>query len=304
MTSISLTGGNGFVGMNLIPYLTERGHNVGIISRKDLNDIKNIGVGDSTAIVHLAGKAHDVKNANDPDEYFKINFELTTQLYDAFLKSNAKKFIFISSVKSCADSISGTLTEDYIPSPRTDYGKSKLLAEEYIRKQQLPEGKSYFILRPCMIHGPGNKGNLNLLYKVVQIGLPYPLAAFENKRSFLSIINLNLIIEKILSSSNNIESGVYNVSDDDALSTNRVIELIAYNSNVKPRLWKVSPRLIQLFTKFGDKFNLPLNSERLRKLTETYVVSNKKIKTALDIKELPISSEQGLVLTIKSFQNK
>ena len=52
------------------------------------------------------------------------------------------------------------------------------------------DGKKVYILRPCMIHGPGNKGNLNLLYGVVSKGMPWPLGAFENRRSFTSIGNL------------------------------------------------------------------------------------------------------------------
>src|SRR5690606_40901886 len=63
----------------------------------------------------------------------------------------------------------------------------KLMAEEYILSKPLPDNKRVYIIRPCMIHGPGNQGNLNLLYKVVEKGIPWPLAAFENKRSFLSI---------------------------------------------------------------------------------------------------------------------
>ena len=86
----------------------------------------------------------------------------------------------------------GILTEDTIPNPKTHYGISKLQAENYILDQKLPEGKRVYILRPCMIHGPGNKGNLNLLYTLVKKGFPWPLGAFENQRSFLSIDNFQI----------------------------------------------------------------------------------------------------------------
>ena len=120
----------------------------------------------TTSIVHLAGKAHDIKNASNPEEYYETNFELTKRLYDAFLKSNAKKFIFISSVKAAADKVDGILTEDILPNPETHYGLSKLKAEEYILSQELPADKAYYIIRPCMIHGHGNKGNLNLCIRL------------------------------------------------------------------------------------------------------------------------------------------
>ncbi|MDP4679990.1 MAG: nucleoside-diphosphate-sugar epimerase, partial [Cyclobacteriaceae bacterium] len=104
------------------------------------------------------------------------------------------------------------------------------MTEEYIQSQPLPQGKSYYILRPCMIHGPGNKGNLNLLYKLISNGIPYPLAAFENKRSFLSVENLCFVIRELLER-DDIPSGIYNVSDDEVLSSNTLIKLIAKASD-------------------------------------------------------------------------
>src|SRR5690606_25548025 len=138
---------------------------------------------------------------------------------------------------------------------------------EYLLSKKLPGGKRLFILRPCMIHGPGNKGNLNLLYKIVKLGIPYPLGAFQNKRSFLSIENLLFIINSILADSS-IKGGVYNLADDDPLSTTEVIEIIAKASHVKARIWTIFPSFISTLAKLGDKIHLPLNSERLKKLTE------------------------------------
>ena len=108
-----------------------------------------------------------------------------------------------------------------------------------------------------MIHDPGNKGNLNLLYKLISKGIPYPLAAFENKRSFLSVENLFFVIRELLER-NDIPSGVYNISDNEALSTNELIKLIAAASHKKPLLWKISPGLIRSLAKLGDILKLPL----------------------------------------------
>lgn len=293
---ILITGSTGFVGRNLIDYLS-------IINRINIKslDLRKIDweIADANAIVHLAGKAHDLKKASNPDEYYQINFELTKKLYDAFLVSETKKFIFISSVKGAADSVNDVLTESAIPNPQTHYGKSKLMAEEYIQNQPLPAGKSYYILRPCMIHGPGNKGNLNLLYKFVEKGIPYPLAAFENKRSFLSVKNLCFVIRNMLEKE--IPSGVYNVADDEALSTNEVVSILAKSIDKKPKLWAVPSKWIQFVAKIGDKIKLPLNTERLNKLTENYVVSNAKVKNALG-EDLPLSAQDGLKITASSFR--
>mgnify|MGYP001788509843 CR=1 FL=1 len=295
--SILLTGSTGFVGKNILSHL--KNLHFKILSRAQLINIEINVLLDVDTIVHLAGKAHDLKRTSNPNEYYQTNFELTKNLYDAFLKSNATKFIFISSVKAAVDSLESVLTEDYIPNPKTHYGKSKLMAEEYIQSQTLPSGKFYYILRPCMIHGPGNKGNLNLLYKFVEKGIPYPLAAFENKRSFLSIENLCFIVEKLIEK--RIPSGIFNLADDVPLSTNDLVLQMAKSLNKSFSLWHIPQNIIK--TMVGDKLRLPLNTHRLNKLTENYLVSNLKIKAAIN-ESLPLSSKEGIKITLNSFQDK
>lgn len=292
---IAITGTTGFVGRNLVNYLDE----IRTINRDDLRTASSASLKGVGSIVHLAGKAHDLAQASIPQEYYNVNFELTKKLYDAFLNSDARQFIFISSVKAAADCPDGILTENDYPKPKTDYGKSKLMAEQYIQSQTLPDGKSFFILRPCMIHGPGNKGNLNLLYQVVRKGIPYPLAGFHNKRSFLSVENLCFVIKELIERTD-IASGVYQVADDESLSTNEVVSILSVSVNKKPRLWKIPPHIVQRVASLGDILHLPLTTERLSKLTESYVVSNKKIKQAIK-KELPLTARKGLELTADSF---
>jgi nucleoside-diphosphate-sugar epimerase len=251
------------------------------------------------AIIHLAGKAHDLKKVSSPKDYYESNFELTKQLFDAFLASEVAVFIFMSTVKAAADVVDGTLTETYVSNPKTHYGIAKQQAENYLLSKELPQGKRLYILRPCMIHGPGNKGNLNLLYQLVSKGLPWPLGAFENQRSFLSVENLCFVIQELLVQEN-IASGVFNVADDDALSTNDLIALIAQSQNKKARILSISPQLIRGVAKIGDVFHLPLHTERLQKLTESYVVSNAKIVKTIG-QSLPKGAKEGLLKTFVSF---
>lgn len=295
---VTITGATGFVGQNLSKYL-ER-HNVAVKTlslRQD--DWENTVDGDSQAIIHLAGKAHDTKNTSAASEYFEINTELTKKLFDIFLQSDVKDFLYFSSVKAAADTVEGVLTEETIPDPQTPYGQSKLQAEEYILSKTLPENKRVFIIRPCMIHGPGNKGNLNLLFAVVKKGIPYPLAAYKNKRSFCSIDNLCFAVEQIITQP--VSSGIYQFADDEALSTNELIVLIGESLSKKISLWNVPKGLINSIAKVGDVAKLPLNSERLKKLTEDYVVSNEKIVKAIG-KPFPVSAREGLMKTLKSFK--
>lgn len=297
--NILVTGSTGFVGSNLQLYLKEI-YNFNSLSIRYIPDqVFNI---EADAIIHLAGKAHDLKKTTTPQDYYEANFELTKQLFDAFLASKAEVFIFMSTVKAVADVVDGILTEDFIPNPVTHYGIAKHKAEEYILSKELPKNKRVYILRPCMIHGPGNKGNLNLLYQLVAKGLPWPLGAFENQRSFLSIENLCFVVKELLSNEK-IPSGIYQIADDKSLSTNELIKLLGESLGKKSIVWNVNAPFIKALAKFGDYSYSPLNSERLQKLTENYVVSNKKIILALG-KPLPISSNVGLKITFDSFLKK
>lgn len=294
-----LTGSSGFLGKSLLNYLESTIIDIHCLKREELDCRNLIQFDTNSSIVHLAGKAHDLKKVLNPEEYYKVNYGLTKHLYDIFLKSNASKFIFISSVKAVADTLLHSLTENHLPSPQTYYGKSKLMAEEYIRSQPLPRGKSYYILRPCMIHGPGNKGNLILLYNLVSNEFPWPLGNFENTRSYLSIENLCFVVRELIEREDML-SGVYNLADDVPLSTNEVINMIATSKGKKVKILNLNRKLIRWLALVGNLLRLPLNSERLKKLTESYVVSNTKIKTALG-KPLPVSSKEGLMRTFQFF---
>jgi nucleoside-diphosphate-sugar epimerase len=310
--NLLITGVHGFVGTDLVQSLKQR-HEIygvdivspekeGIVKTFSWNELDKIPEIDT--IIHLAGKAHDTKNKSEAKTYFDVNFGLTKKIFDYFLQSNAKQFIFFSSVKAAADSVEGdVLTEDVIPHPIGPYGESKIAAENYINFQfsilnsQL---KKCYILRPCMIHGPGNKGNLNLLSNIAGKGIPWPLGAFENKRSFMNSWNLSYIIEQFIL--RNPESGIYHLADDEAVSINELISLIAESQGKKAKILKLNKISITMLARWGDRLKLPLNSERLRKLTENYIVSNQKMKTALGIEQLPVDVRTGLERTLETFK--
>ena len=304
MKHLLVTGFSGFVGKNCREYF-EGSSEIKIVPF-DRHEFSLIGeqsaqFSNIDAVLHLAGKAHDLKNTDSSQEYYEVNTELTKRIFNSFLASDANVFITLSSVKAVADQVGGELIEQHQPNPVTHYGKSKLLAEQYIFSKEIPEGKRVYVLRPCMIHGPGNKGNLNLLYKIVSKNIPWPLGAFENMRSFCSIDNLMFIFKELIERQD-IPSGIYNVADDEPLSTNDLIGLIAQSQNRNPKLWNISRKFIGWVASIGDKLHLPLNTERLQKLTSSYVVNNAKIKAAIG-KPLPVSSREGLLKTFKSFNS-
>lgn len=300
-----ITGNKGFVGFNLTNYLISLNKAVLGVSRNPIE--KEVGYKDLTievlnqskAFIHLAGKAHDLKKTSQDDEYFQVNTALTKTLFDQFLKSDCEVFIYMSSVKAAADFVDDILTEEVIPNPVTVYGKSKLAAENYILSQEIPESKRVYILRPCMIHGPNNKGNLNLLYSFVSKGIPYPFGKYHNKRSFVSVDNLCFIMNELIDTTK-IPSGIYNIADDESLSTNSLVKIIGEVVKRPAKILKTPKFIISIIAKFGDVFPLPINTERLQKLTENYEVSNAKIKKAMQ-KELPLSATEGIKKTIASF---
>ena len=307
MEKLLVTGITGFVGQNLKKYTEISSlYNLIGISRKaegkqtkSYQDLTPDFWNQTSTFIHLAGKAHDLKNTSEDEDYFEVNTELTKKLFDQFLRSTCETFIYMSSVKAVADEVAGVLDESLIPSPVTAYGKSKLAAEEYILSQKLPKGKRVYILRPCMIHGPNNKGNLNLLYHFVKKGIPYPFGSFENKRSFVFIDNLCFVIKELIENKD-ITSGVYNISDGQTLSTNELVKTMGEVLQKPVTILKIPKLLVRGITKIGDFLPLPVNSERLQKLTENYVVSNRKIIEAIG-KELPFTAREGLRKTIGSF---
>ena len=332
---ILITGVHGFVGSNLVKALS-KDHIIygldiisplkeGIRFTFGWDNLDDGQIPDVDAIIHLAGKAHDTKNQTVADVYFKVNRDLTIKIFDYFCEHpSIKKFVFFSTAKAAADKVDGVLTEDIVPSPVGPYGESKIAADNYILSkfkefnglsslredpleplEQLehlkPTSKDVYIFRPCMIHGPGNKGNLNLLYGVVSKGIPWPLGAFENRRTFTSIENICFAVNGVLTK--DVSTGIYNMGDDEALSTNELIEEICKSLGKKAHIWKLPKGLMNGVAKVGGWLHLPLNPERLRKLTENYISSNEKIKKALGVEKMPVDARTGLQATLKSFKS-
>ena len=282
---ILITGAYGFVGTNLCKYLVSKGHechaldipaakrdDVPYVSFYTWDELDKLPVVD--AVVHLAGKAHDLKKVASEQSYFDINVGLTEKIFAA---AKTTRFIYFSSSKADTNG--------------NAYGRSKLAAEQFLNGRAI-------VLRPAMIHGPGNKGNLNLLWGIARRGLPWPLAAFENKRSFTSIGNICAAVEALAERGTN---GIYPIADDEMLSTNRLIELIAETCGKRAKLWRVPKGVMRMVAKLGDVLHLPLNTERIVKLTEDSFVNNSHLKSQLGWNRMPIRAEEGLRRTLRSF---
>jgi len=298
---ILITGYSGFIGNNLVHHLQSNNYTnlsfLGRTTQPNWNQLSNVD--DYKTIIHLSGLAHDLKKTSTEKDYFDANFELTKKLFDLFLLAESTDtFIFVSTV-AVKNKVETIFVEEDSTNPETFYGKSKLKAEEYILSN-LPLNKKVLILRPTMVYGIGNKGNLNLLYAFVKNGIPYPLGAFNNERSFLYVENFCFIIKEIIENKN-IDSGIYHLADDDTMSTQQLIKLIGTSLDKKISILKVPKIMITFIAKIGNILPLPINSERLEKMTENFIVSNNKIKKSIN-KNLPFTSIEGWNKTLASFK--
>ena len=149
-----------------------------------------------------------------------------------------------------------------------------------------------------MIHGKGMKGNFPLLFNWVKKGLPWPLAIYENQRSYASMGNVSFVVDRLIKEE--VHSGIYNICDDEMVSTNELIALMGECIGHQPKMLRVPKNIVRYGAKMGDWLHLPLNTERLMKLTSYYTVDNSDIKHALGIHQMPVRSIDGLRSTIYS----
>ncbi|MGB8194353.1 MAG: NAD-dependent epimerase/dehydratase family protein [Chitinophagaceae bacterium] len=229
MLTVAVTGAGGFVGQRFMSYKTDRYRLVPISLRStspaaiDLNGIDTI--------VHLAGKAHDM-SLQDEKVYMDINFGLTKDLADHALHSGVRHFIYISTVKVYGEGTDEVLNESSACKPEDPYGKSKLMAEQYLQSLQT-DAFVVSIVRPPVVYGPGVKGNIAKLIDVINKGRPLPLGNTGNRRSMVFLDNLIELIHRIIDTR---QPGIFIPGDAQPLATDELIRLISKHSGKKSKL--------------------------------------------------------------------
>jgi len=250
---ILVTGASGFVGGHLIPALQECGHEPlaasrtrGSLPEKCYVQGPELGVNADwsrhlkacRSVIHLAGRAHVLsdRQAAETDWLYRlVNVEGTRILARQAAESGIKHFIFVSSIGAVADSSESPVSDTTPCRPTTPYGKSKLEAEKALKKVAGERGMEWTIIRPPLVYGPGNPGNMERLLKLIRTGIPLPLASVRNRRSFIYVENLVDLILKCLGNAKAFGK-VYLPSDGEDLSTAQLIEKIwkAETGNLKP----------------------------------------------------------------------
>lgn len=282
---VQMTGASGFVGRNLIQYLS-----ADIIPVK-INELDPFVV-KADVVIHLAGMAHNTKANASGFDYFKVNTDLTKKAFDAFLDSSAEIFILLSSIKAVADDCNELITEETVPHPSTDYGKSKLAAEHYVLSKKLPNNKFVFVLRPALISGPGVKGNLKSLQRFSKTWLGLILSGINNKRSYCNILNLNFVVQELLDR-RDVNSGVYNIADNEFLSTGEIVRLLSKRAYINRYIRKLSFFAVNFVRLFAKMMHIHFIEDSMEKLTGNYMISSRKLKNALG-KTFPFSAADGI----------
>jgi nucleoside-diphosphate-sugar epimerase len=299
MKKILITGNSGFIGKSLTDDLTQN-FNLLLPTRNTLKSSELFN--DVDAVIHLAGKAHDNRQFVKGNDYEEINTKLTVDLFDRFLLSECEMFIFMSSILVLGSSSSFPLTEDSIPAPFSQYSNSKQLAENYILSKLSITSKKVIIIRVPLVYGKEQKGNMKNLFDFIDKIPFWPLGSYHARKSFCDINNLKFVINKILLNKN-MPSGIYHVADDVEYSLNELYIRLSKSINRNPIIISIPKLIISVMAYIGSLLRLSFNHIRLEKLSSSLLVSNNKIKSALNI-QLPYGGYEVLVTIFKEQYRK
>ncbi|MEM8574331.1 MAG: NAD-dependent epimerase/dehydratase family protein [Pseudomonadota bacterium] len=264
MTRILVTGATGFIGQSLVPALAKQGYfvraaardasrvaagpNVEPVAMPDLSEAADWSeaLEDISHIVHLAGIAHAPGTLPD-DVYTQINTEAVAELASQ-AKSRIKRFILMSSVRAQAGlSAPNTITEDDPPTPTEIYGRTKLEAE----RRLAASGVDFTVLRPAVVYGPGVKGNIASLATIAKTPMPLPFGGLDNRRSLVSIENLNAAVAHVLQSEQ-ARNQTYLVADANPISVAGIVAAMREGLGRSPQLVKMPHAAIRrLMKSFG-----------------------------------------------------
>ena len=321
MKTVLVTGATGFIGSHLIPVLHQQGWQITATVRNNSRKLpsipmKSINVGEIdgntdwnqslkriNSVIHLGGRAHILKEqVPDPEvEFLRVNTEGTANLVQQAIQAGVKHFIFISSIGAMATLSDQILRENLPPHPDTPYGRSKLKAEQALINLAGQSKMTWTILRPPLVYGAGNPGNMASLVKLIKKGLPLPFGLVNNCRSFLYVGNLVDALTICLSHPN-AKNKTFLISDGHDLSTPQIIDKIAHHLQRSVPMLPIPPYFLKLAGNLGSSIELLLkrplflNRPSIDRLLGSLVVDSSYIRHSLHWKP-PYTLDQGLALT-------
>ena len=271
---IGVTGANGFVGSTLVSRLVHDGIPVTAFARvpsmmpcsagmnirefpdldrsSDFSDITR----DIDVLIHCAARVHVMNDSSaDPLSVFlNANFEATVNLARSAAKAGVVRFIFISSIKVNGDTTKEgePFTEQCFPTTQDPYGISKYRAEKELIKIAEQTGMEVVIIRPVLVYGPGVKGNMSRLIKLVRKKWPLPFGSVDNKRSMIGITNLvDLII--ICLDHPSARNQIFLASDGNDRSLSQILRCLSDVSGSRSMTFRFPARVLKYFLYFIGK---------------------------------------------------
>lgn len=286
------TGASGFLGQNVKPLL-ENVYEVQTMGLTDTDNFKvdlskNVPVFTETfdVVFHAAGKAHTIPNSVDEEKiFFDVNYQGTVNLCKALEQSTLPKaFIFVSTVAVYGVDFGANISEEHPLKGESPYALSKIQAEQYLTEWSAKNNVKLGIIRPSLIAGPNAPGNLGAMVNGIKTGKYLSIGGGTARKSVLMVQDIATLIPLLVE-----KGGVYNVCDDIQPSF-RELEIII-SKQLNKKLPKAIPFfLAKVMALVGDLLGskAPINSLKLKKITESLTFSNEKAKKELGWKPLNV----------------
>lgn len=230
MKNLLITGKSGYIARQFEGFIQQfpNEYNVTAVSLRN-SDWREIDFSQYDAVLHTAGIAHIKETRDNVDLYYEVNRDLTVELAQKAKESGVRQFIFLSSV-SIYGMDEGSITPETIPNPVSNYGKSKLQAEEGILPLQT-DNFTICILRPPMVYGSGCKGNYQMLEKIARLSPIFP--DYQNQRSMVSVETLCRSIKNLIDWS---AGGIFFPQEENYICTSKMVQEIAAGMGREIRL--------------------------------------------------------------------
>lgn len=282
MNKITLlfTGASGFLGYNALPLLKEKYVVVTVGLTPQDNYVVNLAIDipkfteKYDIVLHAAGKAHSIpKTEKEKQLFFDVNLQGTKNLCMALENSGIpKSFIFISTVAVYGCDFGENVTEEHPLNGMTPYALSKIKAEKYLEGWCTMHNVKLSILRPSLIAGPNPPGNLGAMIKGIKSGRYFNIAGGKAKKSVLMVQDIANLVPLLVE-----KGGIYNVCDT-YQSTFRELEAVICKQLNKKMPLSIPYWLAKGMAKVGDLLGekAPINTLKLRKITESLTFSNEK----------------------------
>lgn len=290
MEKLLFTGASGFLGYNTLPILIKQYETVHTMGLTDADDIK-VNLAKEVPpinthydiVLHACGKAHVVPRTEaEKQAFFDVNYQGTVNLCAALEKVGVpKSLVFISTVAVYGCESGELITEEHPLNGEIPYAKSKMMAEKYLTQWCEKNGVVLGILRPSLLAGknaPGNLGSMvNGIKKGFYMNISTGMGGGKIKKSILMAEDIARLLPLVAE-----KGGIYNVCDTYHPTFNEISESVAKQLGKRKPL-SIPYWMAVCMAKVGDLLSskAPINSLKLKKITETLTFSNEKARKEL-----------------------